>query len=128
MEMTVQSNDYSNPILDAFYKDCSDITERYEKLWGRWELDSQLLHIVTEIAELKDVLRNKNSKYGKYASFEHMEKMRDELADVFLTTLATANWLGISVDDLNIALIKKLVIVENRVEELERSVSERRDD
>ena len=79
--MSKQTSDYSKPILPEFYKDCSNITERYEKLWGRWELDSQLLHIVTEIAELKDVLRNKKEKYGKYASNQHMEKMKDELGE-----------------------------------------------
>lgn len=111
---------YSKPILPEFYKDCSNITERYEKLWGRWEIDSQLLHIITEVAELKDVIRNKNNKYGEFGSTEFFEKLHDELADVFLTSFATANMMGVSIETLNSSLMKKLVKVELRVEEIEK--------
>ena len=116
--------DYSQPILPEFYQDCSNVTKEYEKLWGRWELDSQLLHIVTEVSELKDVIRNKGSKYGKYGSNEHLLKLRDELADVFLTSFATANYLGITIEDLNIALLSKLSTVEYRVEKLKSNLLE----
>ena len=111
---------YREPILPEFYKDCSKITEDYEKLWGRWEFDSQLLHIITEVCELKDVIRNKNNKYGKFGSSEFLLKLEDELADVFLTAFATANYLGMNVEQLNSAILKKMVEVESRVEKLKK--------
>ena len=110
--------DYKSPIHPQFYEDCSKVTRDYERLWGRWSDDSQLLHIITEIAELKDVLRNKKNKYGMYGSNEHLLKLHDELADVFLTAIATADFLGVSIEDLNIAIMTKLAEVENRVKEL----------
>lgn len=107
------------PIEPEFYRRCSEITEKYEKLWGRWNDDSQLLHIITEIAELKDVLRNKDNKYGDRTTEQGFtqwsDKLLDELADVFLTTFATANKLGIGSSTLNNSLVKKIEIVENRI-------------
>ena len=113
---------YKSPINPKFYEDCSKVTRDYEKLWGRWSDDSQLLHIITEIAEVKDVLRNKNNKYGKTLSHKWQLKLRDEIADVFLTSIATADFLGISIDQLNYAIMTKLVEVELRVEELQKKV------
>jgi len=110
--------DYKSPIHPQFYEDCSKVTRDYEKLWGRWSDDSQLLHIITEVAEVKDVLRNKNNKYGMYGSNGHLLKLRDELADVFLTSIATADFLGIPIEDLNIAIMTKLAEVEQRVKKL----------
>ena len=115
--------DYNHPVLPTFYADCSKVTEEYEKLCGRWGLDSQLLHVITEITELKDVLRNKKEKYGRIGTQEYFDKLMDELADVFLTTFATANYLKVDVNVLNSALIKKLNIVEQRVKELKCKVS-----
>lgn len=109
------------PIEPEFYEKCSKITEAYEKLWGRWSDDSQLLHIITEVAEVKDVLRNKNFKYGNpndvTGFYEYQDKLLDELADVFLTTFATCNKLGIGISTLNSSLVKKLEIVEKRINE-----------
>jgi NTP pyrophosphatase (non-canonical NTP hydrolase) len=101
-----------------FLDECNQITQEYEKKCGRWSLDSQLLHIVTEIAEFKDVVRNKNEKYGKEYSNEYGDKLLDEFADIILTTLATANFLAISPASINQALDKKLQIVKERVLEL----------
>jgi NTP pyrophosphatase (non-canonical NTP hydrolase) len=107
------------PIMPKFYNNCIMITEQYEKLWGRWSDDSQLLHIITEVAELKDVLRNKDKKYGDLETeigyTQHTDKLLDELADVFLTTFALAGKLGIGISMLNGALDKKLEIVAKRV-------------
>ena len=107
------------PIMPKFYNNCIMITEQYEKLWGRWSDDSQLLHIITEIAELKDVLRNKDKKYGdpmEYIGYtKYTEKLLDELADIFLTTFALSGKLGIGISMLNGALDKKLEIVAKRV-------------
>lgn len=108
------------PIDPKFFAECSKITEEYEKLWGRWHTDSQLLHIITEVCELQDVIRNKKDKYGTYLSENHLWHLKDELADVFLTAFATANILGISVEDLNISLISKLAEVKQRVEKLQK--------
>lgn len=104
-----------NPL---FYKMCSEITEKYEQICGRWELDSQLFHIVTEVSELKDVLRNKNEKYGKSDSEEFRENVLKELADIFLTTFATANYLGVESNILDSFLEYKLKIVKERVNNL----------
>lgn len=108
---------YKSPINPQFYEDCSKITRAYEKLWGRWTDDAQLLHIITEVCEVKDVLRNKKEKYGKYLSNEHLIKLRDELADVFLTAIATADFLGIPIPELNYAIMTKMAEVEQRVKE-----------
>lgn len=48
---------YRKPILPEFYQDCSKVTEAYERLWGRWHPDSQFLHVISEVCELKDVRR-----------------------------------------------------------------------
>lgn len=108
------------PIEPEFYEKCSKITESYEKLCGRWSDDSQLLHVITEIAEVKDVLRNKNNKYGnpntESGFIEYHDKLLDELADVFLTTFATCNKLNIGISCLNSAIVKKLETVEKRLE------------
>ena len=108
------------PIDPKFFADCSKITESYEKIWGRWHTDSQLLHIITEVCELQDVIRNKDDEYGTYLSKEHLTKLKDELADVFLTSIATSNILGVSVEDLNESLIVKLAEVEQRVYKLQK--------
>ena len=107
------------PVIDyEFLDECNQVTEAYEKKCGRWSLDSQLLHIVTEIAEFKDVVRNKNEKYGKEGSEEYYNHLLDEYADILLTTLATANFLSISPVSINEAVEKKLAIVKERVSEL----------
>lgn len=107
------------PIEPEFYVRCAKITEKYEKICGRWSDDSQLLHIITEIAEVKDVLRNKDHKYGnpndQTGFHQYYDNLLDELADVFLTTFATCNKLGIGISNLNSAIVKKLEIVEKRV-------------
>lgn len=110
--------EYKQPVLPEFYEDCAKITKAYEKLCGRWHVDSQCLHIITEVVELKDVIRNKNNKYGKYGSSEHLLKLEDELADIFLTAFATANYLGMNIEQLNSALLKKMIEVEARVNKL----------
>jgi NTP pyrophosphatase (non-canonical NTP hydrolase) len=99
------------------------ITERYEKLWGRWHVDSQMMHIITEVSETRDVIRNKDSKYGVTHSQEWKDKLGDEVADIFLTTVALAGYLGISADELNDYIAKKLTKVEKRVEDLERKIA-----
>jgi len=98
------------------------ITEGYDKACGWWSQDSQLLHIITEIAEVKDVLRNKNSKYGVTYSKDYMEKLYNEIADIFLTSISLTNILCISNNDLNDALVKKLSIVEKRLEKIQQEV------
>ena len=107
------------PIMPEFYHECIAITEQYEKLWGRWSDDSQLLHIITEVTELKDVLRNKNQKYGNPESEAYREKLLDELADVFLTAFSTANYLGINHTWLDTAIITKLRVVEHRLQTIQ---------
>lgn len=110
----------SEPPIDiAFLEQTFAVTERYEKLWGRWSADSQLLHIVTEISEVKDVLRNKNGKYGEPGSQEYLDALGDEVADVVLTALATAGIFGMSALQLNKYIKRKLAIVETRVMEAE---------
>lgn len=113
------------PLNEEFVKRAIHVTEEYEKLWGRWHSDSQLLHIITEIAEVKDVLRNKNKKYGNFDSPEFKATLLDELADVGLTWLATNGFLRITSEELNDALEKKLKVVENRLnQEKERLAKE----
>lgn len=116
------------PIMPHFYKDCIMVTEQYEKLCGRWHNDSQLLHIITEVAELKDVLRNKDNKYGDVKTqqgwTQYNDKLLDELADIFLTTFALAGKLDIGISTLNFALDKKLTIVAKRVLTLQSTADE----
>ena len=114
----------SNLLDKNFYERATKVTERYEKLWGRWSSDSQLLHIITEVCEVRDVIRNKKEKYGKFGSPEWKEKFLDENADVFLTTLAACGFFGISQEDMNFAIMKKLMEVEKRVEEDEKAAKE----
>jgi len=106
------------PFDDFFLNECKAITEQYDKLMGSWSQDSQLLHIITEVAEVKDVLRNKNHKYGYPESTEYKLKLLDEIADVFLTSLSLTNILEISNGDLNMAIVTKLATVKNRVSKL----------
>ena len=73
------------PFDNLFLDECKVITEQYDKLMGSWSQDSQLLHIITEVAEVKDVLRNKREKYGSYDSTEYKLTLLDEIEDVFLT-------------------------------------------
>ena len=101
-----------------FLDECNQVTEAYEKYCGRWSIDSQLLHIVTEIAEFKDVIRNKNDKYGKEPSQEYYDHLLDEYADIILTTLAMAHFVSISPASINMAIEKKLAIVKQRVKDL----------
>lgn len=123
------------PVNPEFLDRCAMITEAYDRIMGGWELDSQLLHIITEVAEFKDVLRNKQDKktgkfkYGKPLSPEWYEKFYDELADIHLTVFSTDNFLNnleydgvkidVSAEKLNQAINKKLEIVYQRVLELQ---------
>ena len=106
------------PFDDRFLDDCKVVTEKYDKLMGSWGIDSQLLHIHSEISEVKDILRNKNCKYGQFESTEYRLKLLDEIADVFLTSFSLTNILEISNEDLNMAIMTKLGIVQNRVSNL----------
>ena len=105
-------------IDEKFFKECCDITSAYEQKCGRWALDSQLLHIVSEIAELKDVLRNKDNKYGTYGTVEFLDKVGDELADVFLKYFALVSYLGMSNLELNKFLLRKIAEVRQRVDQI----------
>jgi NTP pyrophosphatase (non-canonical NTP hydrolase) len=105
-----------NPFSEEFLKRAREITEGYDKACGSWSQDSQLLHIISEVTEVKDVLRNKNSKYGQTYSKEFMDNLFDELADIFLTSISLVNILGIKDNDLNKAINRKLKIVEERLE------------
>lgn len=107
-------------IEPSFILRCYKITEKYEKLWGRWLDDLQLFHIIKEVCELSNVLRNKNNKFGQRDSEEYKREKLDELADVFLTTFATAGKLEITPEELNNAIQKKLDTVGERVEKLEK--------
>lgn len=115
---------YDKPILPEFYTDCSRITEGYEKLWGRWSIDSQLLHVVTEICEVRDVIRNKNDKYGVNGSVNHLAILHDEISDVFLTAFATANHLGLSIEQLNFGILKKMKEVEKRLQDAQKEAKD----
>lgn len=121
------------PINDDFLDKCAEITEAYDKKMGGWSLDSQLLHIISEVSELKDILRNKkdkngNYRYGEPLSKEWYKEFYDELADVHLTVFATDNFLNrmeygdgeikLSNDELNQAIMRKLFAVEKRVKEI----------
>ena len=105
------------PFDNEFLKECRNVTEKYDKIMGTWSIDSGILHIHSELSEVKDVLRNKNHKYGY--GLEHQFKLLDELADVFLTTISLVNILGIVDQDLNTALQKKLEVVKKRVAVIE---------
>ena len=108
------------PFDDLFLNECKTVTEAYDKLIGNWSIDSQVLHIHSEVSEVKDVLRNKKEKYGSLDSQEYKLKLLDEVADIFLTSLSLTNILGISNQDLDIALVTKLAVVKNRVRELSK--------
>ncbi len=115
-------------ISPEFLDECARITEAYDKLMGGWSLDAQLFHIVKEVTELANVLRNKKDKFGKTLSPEWYEEFYDELADVHLTVFSTDNFLNklqhpngkvsVSNEELNKAIRKKLDIVRQRVKEL----------
>ena len=107
------------PFDYLFLNECKAVTEAYDKLMGSWGVDSQLLHIHSEVSEVKDVLRNKRGKYGTPDSTEYKLKLLDEVADIFLTSLSLTNILGVSNEDLNMALTTKLAVVKNRVKELQ---------
>ena len=105
------------PIHSQFIKECFEVTEGYEKIRGRWKLHDQLFHVVSEIVELDKVLRNKDNEYGETGSSEWLANFYDEIADVFLTTMATVNFLGVKDVDLNVAILGKLQTVKKRLED-----------
>lgn len=101
---------------DAFLNQCKKITERYDKIYGSWNRDSGLLHIISEVCETKDVLRNKNFRYGHNQAYQDI--LLSEIADIFLTSISLTNILNISNDELNSAIEKKLEVIESRIESL----------
>ena len=98
------------PLDNEFLDKCKSITNRYEKLKGRWSPDGQLLHIHSEIEEFNEALRKKTK-----------EEALEEYADIILTTIATGNYFGFTNQMINDALIAKLSIVENRLSKAEAS-------
>ena len=80
--------------------------------------------MITEVCEVRDVIRNKKDKYGVFGSTEWKEKFLDEMADIFLTSLAACAFYGISAKDMNFAITKKLMTVEKRVEDEEKAAKE----
>ena len=124
MVRTAAGFEITEAFEDRFLTKCNDVTERYEKLKGRWTEEAQLFHIVSEVAELGRVLRNKQDKdgkfeYGKPDSVEYNHHIADEFADVVLTTMALANFLGLTNDQINEYVLEKLGEVERRVQEEE---------
>jgi len=111
------------PLSEQFLNISKDITEGYDKACGSWSIDSQLLHIISEVAEVKDVVRNKNNKYGETNSDEYMSKLYDEVADVFLTSVSLVNILDISNSSLNNAILKKLKTVQERLRKIQVKIS-----
>jgi len=115
-------------INHEFLNECAKITEDYDKLMGGWSVDSQLLHIIKEVTEFANVLRNKKDKFGKTLSPEWYNEFYDELADIHLTIFSTDNFLNnleyegkkidVSPRKLNQAIRKKLDIVKQRVIEI----------
>lgn len=69
------------PISNEFLDRCKSITNRYERLKGRWTPEAQLLHIHSEVEEFNEALRKKTQNY-----------VLDEYADIILTTIATGNF------------------------------------
>jgi NTP pyrophosphatase (non-canonical NTP hydrolase) len=106
-----------NPLDLEFLTTCEEITREYEKLWGRRNIDSQLLHIVTEIAEVKDVLRNKNDKYGEFDTIQWRKHLLDEMADVLLTFIPLKDILNITHEEINKAIRTKLQIIQLKLKE-----------
>lgn len=118
------------PFNYNFLNACAKITEEYDKISGGWDLDSALLHPILEIAELKDILRNKklpngSYKYGRPLSKKWYGYFYDELADVHLTVFSLDNYLNqfqyngtkldVSNKSLNNAIVHKMDIVNQRV-------------
>jgi len=103
---------------DDFLNECKKITEKYDKLCGKWSFADQLNHIHDEVSEVSDVIRNKKDKYGIKGTAQYDLKLLDEVADVFLTTISLVNILEVSNTSLNYAIWKKLEIVGKRVQEL----------
>jgi NTP pyrophosphatase (non-canonical NTP hydrolase) len=95
------------PIDFDFLDQCKKITKDYEKLKGRWSADAQILHVIDETMEFWDALRKKT----------HAD-MQEEWADIILTTIAAANYFGISNHQIRDALNNKLEIVKKRVEDV----------
>lgn len=101
------------PFDSQFLDRCKKVTEEYEKLCGRWTSEAQLFHIITEVCEFSQVLRNKKEEYG--TGLKYIDKQGDELADIFLTTVATANYFNYNNEFINKHLLLKLDTVEDRV-------------
>lgn len=97
------------PINHDFIIECDRITKEYEKLKGRWSAEAQILHIIDETMEFWDAIRKKTPA-----------DMHEEFADIILTTLATANYFGISPHQINDSLRDKLDKVQERVSTLQK--------
>lgn len=96
------------PFDNEFLDKCKSITNRYERVKGRWSPEGQLLHIHSEVEEFNEALRKKTK-----------EEALEEYADIILTTIATGNYFGFTNQMINDALVAKLSIVENRVKNIE---------
>lgn len=119
-----------DPIDNDFLNDCRRITSEYDRLMGSWTLEAGVLHVISELMELQDVLRNKDDKYGKTLSKKWYKKFYDELADCHLTQFSLDNLLdtlqhpngkvSVTNQELNDAIKKKLKIVDGRVLKLKK--------
>ena len=96
----------SKPFDSNFLDQCKSITKDYEKLKGRWSPEAQILHIHSEVEEFNEALRKK-TKYD----------VMEEWADIILTTIATANYFGITNGEINDILKLKLKKVKQRVKD-----------
>ena len=66
-----------------FLDRCQDITTRFEKL-NSWNLQSQLLHVYEELAEVQNAIKN-NDRANAYK----------EIGDVILSSITIFHKLGV---------------------------------
>jgi NTP pyrophosphatase (non-canonical NTP hydrolase) len=105
------SNSKGNPFNNEFLDKCKEITDRYERLKGRWSPEAQILHIHSEVQEFNEALRKKTP-----------DDVIEEYADIILSTIACGNYFGFSNERIQQAMIAKLSVVESRLKQLEVSV------
>lgn len=107
-------------------EEAMDIVSEYEEACDRSSIDSQLLHVITELTEVKDVLRNKDKKYGSPSTQQYNDTLLLEIADVVLSCLGAIRYISdhhveaITAKKLNEITSQKLKILKDRLKKMDK--------
>jgi len=85
------------------------ITEYYVNERGSWDLSWCLLHIHSEVSEVYEILRKRDSRTSI------RNQLKEELGDVFLTIFETCHLANLSDEEIKELIMNALHKVEKRI-------------